>query len=136
MPPLASDRRHGSGPWYRVSPQLALFHPKKISNLQFYKTWVNHDSLNSIALVPPSLSHPSRAMVDWHSPTEIARDAREVISPSTLIPAIHLIRHRGLYQSHPHSLWSLHVSTSLRPRPSRLHAYPPHQLGTLRVIRF
>jgi len=52
-------------------------------------------------------------MVDWHSPAEIARDAREVISPSTFIRAIHLIRCRGLHASRPRSLWPLLVSTCL-----------------------
>ena len=86
---------------------------KDFESAVFIKSWVNHDSLNSIALVPPSLSHPSRAMVDWHSPAEIARDAREVISSSTLMRAIHLVRRRGLQQSHPRSLWPLPVSTYL-----------------------
>jgi len=52
-------------------------------------------------------------MVDWHSPAEIAHDAREVISPSALIRAIHLVRRRGLQQSHPRSFWPLPVSTHL-----------------------
>lgn len=52
-------------------------------------------------------------MVDWHSPAEIARDAREVIFPSTSRRATHMIPRRGLHQSHSRSLWPLPVSTYL-----------------------
>jgi hypothetical protein len=93
LPKIRRDRNMEAAPSLGFTPHswlcsiLILF----LFLFFYYKTWVGHGSLNSIALVP-SFSHPNRAMVDWHSPAEITRDAREVISPSTLIRAIHLTR--------------------------------------------